>query len=32
VSSGVERARGVKDTALIHAFIANARASGIREG
>ncbi|MGA3401362.1 MAG: phosphoribosylanthranilate isomerase [Acetobacteraceae bacterium] len=28
VSSGVERARGVKDPALIRAFIANARAAG----
>ena len=27
VSSGVERARGVKDTALIHAFVANAHAA-----
>ena len=30
VSSGVERTQGVKDPALIRAFIANARASGIR--
>ena len=30
VSSGVERERGVKDSALIRAFIANARAAGIR--
>ena len=29
VSSGVERARGVKDPALIRAFIANARRAGI---
>ena len=28
VSSGVERAKGVKDPALIHAFIRNARAAG----
>jgi phosphoribosylanthranilate isomerase len=31
VSSGVELTRGVKDPALIRAFIANARASGVRE-
>ena len=31
VSSGVERTHGVKDPALIRAFIANARASGVRE-
>jgi phosphoribosylanthranilate isomerase len=30
VSSGVERSQGVKDPALIHAFIANAHSSGIR--
>ncbi len=30
VSSGVERTQGVKDPALIRAFIANARASGVR--
>jgi phosphoribosylanthranilate isomerase len=30
VSSGVESARGVKDPALIRAFIANARSGGIR--
>ena len=30
VSSGVERTRGVKDPALIRAFIANARAADIR--
>ncbi len=29
VSSGVERSRGVKDPALIRAFIANARAAGV---
>jgi len=29
VSSGVERSRGVKDTALIRAFIANARAASL---
>jgi phosphoribosylanthranilate isomerase len=31
VSSGVERAPGAKDPGLIRAFIANARASGVRE-
>jgi phosphoribosylanthranilate isomerase len=31
VSSGVERTPGAKDPALIRAFIANARASGVRE-
>lgn len=30
VSSGVERERGVKDPALIRAFVANARSGGIR--
>ena len=30
VSSGVERSQGVKDPALIRAFIANARSSGVR--
>lgn len=29
VSSGVERSRGIKDPALIRAFIANARAAGV---